>query len=176
MSKLDSFIRRMQAQQACINMACQMIDPVPGAIFELGLGSGRTYSHLCEKLPQREIYVFDRAVSAHAVCTPPPDRLRLGELTDTLPVAVNQFCGQVALIHIDIGAADRKNNTQLAEFISTHLSTALAVDAVVLSDQQLYVPHLDTLALPDGVAGGRYFMYRDRRRRESGSSTTPSAA
>jgi len=166
----------MQAQQACINAACQMIATVPGVVFELGLGNGRTYSHLCEKLPGRDVYVFDRAVSDHVTCTPPADRVFVGELADTLPVAVNRFRGQVALVHIDIGAANQEHNARLAGFISTQLSAVLTPDAVVMSDQQLDLPHLDALDLPEGVAGGRYFMYRDRGQRAASPSTAPSAA
>lgn len=160
MSKLDSFIRRMQAQQACINTVCEMIATVPGVVFELGLGLGRTYSHLCEKLPERDIYVFDRAVSGNAVCTPPSHRLRLGELVDTLPAAVDAFRGNVALVHADVGSADPDNTARLARFISGHLLAALAPHAVVMSDQQLDLPQLDSCALPDGIAEDRYFIYR----------------
>lgn len=170
MSKLDSFIRRMQAQQACINAACEMIGAVPGVVFELGLGLGRTYSHLCEKLPEREIYVFERAVSNKAVCIPPEHRLRLGELADTLPVAVDAFRGNVALVHTDIGSADPDETTQLARFIGEHLVPALAANALVMSDQELDLARLDRLALPDGIAENRYFIYRNHPRHAAGSS------
>ena len=160
MSKLDSFIRRMSAQRDCIDEACKMISAVPGVVFELGLGSGRTYSHLVERLPDRDIYVFDRAVLRHAVSIPPDDRLVLGDLEDTLPRLVQRFEGQVALVHTDIGAADREYTDELAAFVATALAPALAPGALVLSDQALRLANARDIALPDGVAPGRYHMYR----------------
>ena len=60
MSRLDSFIRRLQAQRACLNEAVAQIRGVEGFVLELGLGNGRTFDHLREICPDREIYVFDR--------------------------------------------------------------------------------------------------------------------
>lgn len=160
MSKLDSFIRRMQAQRACIETACELISGLPGGVFELGLGVGRTYSHLCEKLPERDIYVFDRQILPHVVCVPPPSHLIEGELTDTLPDAVERFHGRIALVHADIGTADIAYGMKTATFIAQHVAPALAPGAVILSDQDMAVAGTEPVALPDGVAKGRYFMYR----------------
>ncbi len=60
MSRLDSFIRRLKAQRACLGLAAELIRDVPGPLLELGLGNGRTYDHLREIMPGREIYVFER--------------------------------------------------------------------------------------------------------------------
>ena len=160
MSKLDSFIRRMQAQRTCIEAACTMIEDLTGVVFELGLGVGRTYSHLSENLPERDIYVFDRQVLPHVVCVPPASHLMLGELADTLPEAVERYRGAVALVHTDVGSADIAYGTKTAAFISQHLPVALAPGAVILSDQALKVGGVEPLALPNGVAEGRYYMYR----------------
>jgi hypothetical protein len=65
MSRLDSFIRRVQAQRACLDRAAELIADVPGPVLELGLGNGRTYDHLREQLPARRIFVFERLVQAH---------------------------------------------------------------------------------------------------------------
>ncbi len=65
MSRLDSFIRRMIAQRDCLAAAARLIGDIPGPVLELGLGNGRTYDHLREILPGREIFVFDRRVAAH---------------------------------------------------------------------------------------------------------------
>ena len=64
MSRLDSFIRRMQGQRDCLNRAAELIAGIPGPVLELGLGNGRTYDHLKEILPDREIFVFDRRIAA----------------------------------------------------------------------------------------------------------------
>ena len=48
MSRLDSFIRRLQAQRACLSEAAAQIRGVDGFVLELGLGNGRTFDHLRE--------------------------------------------------------------------------------------------------------------------------------
>ena len=55
MSRLESFIRRLQAQQACLDDDAAQVAQRPGVIFELGLGNGRTYDHLRARLPGRDI-------------------------------------------------------------------------------------------------------------------------
>ena len=55
MSRLDSFIRRLVAQRACLDHAAQLIGGLDGAVLELGLGNGRTYDHLRSLFPGREI-------------------------------------------------------------------------------------------------------------------------
>ncbi len=174
MSKLDSFIRRMQAQRTCIEAACTLVDGLSGVVFELGLGVGRTYSHLSEKLPDRDIYVFDRQILPHVVCVPSDSHLMLGELEATLPKAVERFRGQVALVHTDIGSADIAYGIETAGFISQHLSVALTAGAVILSDQALTIKGADSLALPEGVPEDRYYMYRAVA--AGATSTAPNAA
>ena len=55
MSRLDSFIRRLEAQRACLNRAAELIRDIDGFVLELGLGNGRTYDHLRELFPDRDI-------------------------------------------------------------------------------------------------------------------------
>src|SRR5690606_39857021 len=87
MSRLDSFIRRLEAQRACLGLAAAMIHALPGPVLELGLGNGRTYDHLRELLPEREIFVFEREVNAHPDCIPDAAHLILGDVRATLPQA-----------------------------------------------------------------------------------------
>ena len=75
MSRLDSFIRRLEAQRACLDHAAELIGGLDGVVLELGLGNGRTYDHLRSLFPGREIYVCERAVAAHPDCVPPEERL-----------------------------------------------------------------------------------------------------
>ena len=42
MSRLDSFIARMQAQRDCLNFLKPAVDRLDGPILEIGLGNGRT--------------------------------------------------------------------------------------------------------------------------------------
>ncbi len=46
MSRLDSFIRRLEAQRTVLNWAAKAIEGREGLVLELGLGNGRTFDHL----------------------------------------------------------------------------------------------------------------------------------
>ncbi|MCA0305742.1 MAG: class I SAM-dependent methyltransferase, partial [Proteobacteria bacterium] len=91
MSRLDSFIARMQAQRDCLNFLKPAIDALPGPILEVGLGNGRTYDHLRDLFPGRDIYVFERKVAAHPDCIPADDRLFLGDADQSIPRAARQL-------------------------------------------------------------------------------------
>ena len=160
MSRLNSFIRRMQAQQRCLDQAATLVRDLPGPVFELGLGNGRTYDHLRQLFPERDIIVFDRKISAHPNCIPPKEVLFLGEIHQTLPVAVREFRHSVVLVHSDIGTGDMEGNRQLALFISTHIPLAMRPNGLLVSDQAVPIIGTETLPLPAGVAENRYFMQR----------------
>lgn len=158
MSRLDSFIRRLEAQRACLDWACETVAGLSGVVLELGLGNGRTYDHLRGRLGgSREIYAFDRRLAAHPGCVPPPDRLLLGELHHTLP---GFDAGPVALIHADLGTGDAEASAALARWLGPVLAPLLAPGGLVLSDQALCDPRLAVLALPAPIPAGRYFAYR----------------
>jgi hypothetical protein len=160
MSRLDSFIRRLEAQRACLGEAVRLTEGVEGFVLELGLGNGRTYDHLREICPKREIYVFDRQVLAHPDCIPPADHLFLGEILDTLPQALKRLGPGAALVHTDVGTGDQASNTRLAATIAPMIRSILRVGGIVISDQALTTPGLTPIALPEGVKPGRYFMNR----------------
>ena len=61
MTRLDVFIDRMVSQRACLDHAIVDTKDMAGPVFELGLGNGRTYHHLRERISGRDIYVFERA-------------------------------------------------------------------------------------------------------------------
>ncbi|MBI2752870.1 MAG: hypothetical protein HYX46_05065 [Betaproteobacteria bacterium] len=158
MSRLDSSIRRLQAQRGCLDWACEAIAGIPGIVIELGLGNGRTYDHLRERFGAgREIYAFDRRLAAHPACVPPADRLLLGELREILP----RFAGgPVALAHADLGSGDGLESAALARWLGPALAPLMARGGIALSDQALADPRLSPLALPATVPDGRYFAYR----------------
>ena len=106
MSRLDIFINRMVSQRACLNHAAALTAQMDGPIFELGLGNGRTYHHMVEIMPDRDIYVFERAVASNPDSTPPDDRLMLGDVFETLPAALRRFGPTASLIHADLGGHD----------------------------------------------------------------------
>jgi len=161
-SRLDSFIRRLEAQRACIDAAVEMIAGVEGPVFELGLGNGRTYDHLRERLQDREIFVFERQLAAHPASVPDETHLFLGDIHETLPAALERFEARVALIHSDIGTGDAEANAGIAAFLSGYLARLLRPGGLIISDQQMALPAADALALPDDVKPGRYFFYRRR--------------
>ena len=49
-----------------------------GPVFELGLGNGRTFHHIRETMPDRDIFVFERAVASNPDSTPEDHQLILG--------------------------------------------------------------------------------------------------
>ncbi len=160
MSRLDINIRRLKAQRACLNLAAEKIRDLPGPVFELGLGNGRTYDHLREILPEREIFVFEREVAAHPDCIPDADHLFEGDFHETLPRAAERFAGQVALVHADVGSANPERDARLAAFIAEYLPTVLRPGGLAAADRDVGFARAQPLALPDGVASGVYFLYR----------------
>jgi hypothetical protein len=158
MSRLDSFIRRLSAQRACLDQAAQLIANLPGNVLELGLGNGRTYDHLRSALRGRDIYVFERRVAAHPDCIPPADRLFLGDFLETLPAAAASLGAETALVHADIGSGDESASRGLARSLAPLLLPLMKRGAIVVSDQQIADPAFAGLSLPAGVEPERYFM------------------
>jgi S-adenosyl-L-methionine methyltransferase len=161
-SRLDSFIRRLEAQRACLDLAAAQIADLPGPVLEIGLGNGRTYDHLRERLPLRAIFVFEREVRAHPSCLPDPARLILGDLHDTLPAARRRLPDRAALAHADIGSGDVAATARLAAWLAEALPGLLVQDAWVVADQPLRNQGLRPEALPPGIEPERYFLYRHR--------------
>ena len=160
MSRLDINIRRLKAQRDCLNLAAEAIRDLPGPVFELGLGNGRTYDHLREILPDREIFVFEREVAAHPDCIPDEAHLYRGDFHDTLPTAAERFAGQVALVHADIGSANLERDARLAAFVAARLSGVMRPGGMVVGDRDLTFMGARTVALPEGFESGAYFMFR----------------
>lgn len=159
MSRLDSFIRRLEAQRACLGRAAELVRGVDGVVLELGLGNGRTYDHLREVFPDREIYVCERQVAAHPDCIPPADRLLLGDMFDTLPAA-RFLTGRVALAHFDAGTGDAAANLDLAAGLRPLIVPLLCPGGILATQQAMDGADLIPMPLPEGVAEGRYHLYR----------------
>lgn len=160
MSRLESAIRRLEAQRDCINFAASDIAGKPGLVLELGLGNGRTYDHLRATNPGREIYVFDRRVAAHPNCLPDAPHLILGDVLNTLPRAAFRLGRSVMLAHCDIGTGDEQRNRRVADLIAPLLARMMLRGGLVLSDQPMHYPAWTELAPPGDVAPGRYRLYR----------------
>lgn len=162
MSRLDSFIRRLEAQRACLDRAAELISGLDGCVLELGLGNGRTYDHLRSLFPDRAIYVCERQVAAHPDCVPPPDMLILGDMRGTLTAAVGWLGGRVALAHFDAGSGDAAANQALAADLTPRILKLLCVGAILATDPPISCPELEMLSLPEEIAPGRYHLYRRR--------------
>ena len=162
MSRLDSFIRRMQAQREILNQTSEKVKDLPGPILEIGLGNGRTYDHLRELMPEREIFVFDRAVNAHPSCIPEDKYLLLGEVEETLANCSDKIEEQAVLIHSDIGVGDPVDNVNISRWLSPLIDERTAAQGIVVCNMVLTLPNFDELPLPDGIKPGRYFVYQKR--------------
>lgn len=160
MSRLDSYIRRMQAQKLCLDHAARLIGARPGPVLELGFGNGRTYDHLRELFPGRKIYVFDRQINPHPDCVPPAEMVRLGEARETLPRFLDGAPEPAVLVHADIGTGDKIASLRLARDLTPTLCRLLAPGGLLASDQPMPDDELEALPLPEGVKVDRYHLYR----------------
>jgi S-adenosyl-L-methionine methyltransferase len=159
-SRLDSFIRRLEAQRACIERAATLVRDLDGEVLELGLGNGRTYDHLRELFPDRNVYVCERSIAAHPACVPPPEFLLLGEMRDTLPAVRRWLEGRVALAHLDAASGDAAASRSLADELVPLIVPLLRYNGVLVSEPAIAADELHPLALPTSVNPGRYNLYR----------------
>jgi len=150
----------MEAQRACLDLAIEQVRDLPGPVLELGLGNGRTYDHLRERMPGREIFVFEREVKAHPACIPDDAHLFLGDIHETLPRAGARLPAPAALVHSDMGTGEAAENARLAAWLAARLPPLLAPGAWIVTDQEMFDPRLGRLPPPEGVAAQRYFLYR----------------
>ncbi len=160
MSRLDSFIRRLEAQRACLNLAVALVRDLAGEVLELGLGNGRTYDHLRSLFPARSIYVCEKRLAAHPDCIPPPERLFLGDMRETLPALRGRFEGGIALAHLDAGDGNEAANRALAKELAPLVAPLLALGGLLVSDPALEEESLAPLPPPPCVPPGRYHLYR----------------
>ena len=160
MSRLDSFIRRLEAQRACLQVAADMVGGLDGEVLELGLGNGRTYDHLRKLFPHRNIYVCERAVAAHPDCVPPPQFLLLGDMRETLPAVRARLADRVVLAHLDPGNGEIAASKALAEHLAPLIVPLLQLNGMLVSEPAVISDQLSALPLPDGIEPGRYNLYR----------------
>ncbi len=164
MSRLDSFIARMQAQRVLLNATAAELkaagNELPGPVFEFGLGNGRTYDHLREVMPDRRIVAFDRSLVANPKSVPPADDLILGEIAETGPAFARQHGSIGALLHADLGNGVGADDNRLQQWLPATVLVMLRSGGLVLTSTKLTHPHLRERQMPDSVPPGRYFMYR----------------
>jgi len=159
MSRLDSFIRRMEAQRAIIAHVCLRIRGLDGPVVEFGLGHGRTYDHLRETFPERRIIVLDFEAKPEHGPLPPAGDLILGDIRETGQALIGVGA---AFLHSDIGGGESACAAETAEWLPRLVPKLLASGGLALSDAPLCHEELMPLALPHGIEAGRYYFYRRR--------------
>jgi hypothetical protein len=160
MSRLDIFINRMVSQRACLNAAAAATADMAGPVFELGLGNGRTFHHMCEIMPGRDIYVFERAIASHPDSTPTDDQVFLGDVFETLPAALARFGATASLIHADLGGHNAAKNVLFAQKVSPLIEPLLAQGGLMVSSDEMFFEGLTEQPLPPDAVPGRVFIYR----------------
>jgi hypothetical protein len=159
-SRLDSFIRRLEAQRACLDLAAHLVRELDGDVLELGLGNGRTYDHLRQLFPDRKIYVCERRVAAHPDCVPPAEHLLLGDMRNTLLPARHLLGGRVALAHFDPATGDVASSRALAAELAPLILPLLCSGGMLVSEPPIARDELSPVPLPESVAPGRYNLYQ----------------
>lgn len=159
-SLLDKLLNRLLAQRLAFEWAFQQIARAPGPVFELGMGKGRTFSHLKLHLPERQIFVFDRDFSTARGEAPARSEQVQGSIEETLPGMAERFCGQVILANSDVGERDKAHNRFMARTVSGSLPKAMAPGGIVLSDLDLTMPGFAEVPLPQGAPPNAYHIYQ----------------
>ncbi len=160
MTRLDLFIGRMVSQRACIDRAVALTAGMEGPVFELGLGNGRTFDHIRAKVPERDIYVFERAVASHPKSTPTDDQLVLGDVFETLPMMLERLGPTVSFAHADLGGHNPQKNDEFARAVSPLVESVMAPGGVMVASDRMYFDTLTELALPEGAMPDRAFIYQ----------------
>jgi hypothetical protein len=164
MSRLDSFIARLQAQRALLDRACAELNAAgqrfPGPALEFGLGNGRTFHHLREKLKDRRIVVFERLVEANRQSVPPPEDLVLGEIEQTAPAFARKFGAIAALLHADLGNGEADNELKLQSWLPRAAHAPVRPGGLIITSTRLAHVQLEEQPLPADVPLGLYYVYR----------------
>lgn len=156
MSRLDSVIRRLSAQRDCLNAVMGQLPQ--GPLLEIGLGNGRTYHHLRETAPEREVWVIDRAINAHPSSVPPESFYLEGDAERMIEALAAKIGPSIVMAHYDIGRGIGDLDVPLAESVARVLPQVLAPGALIVSNREL--PGFELMPTPDSVAEGRYFIQR----------------
>lgn len=164
MSRLDKMIRRLEAQRRLLDRATAELmaahQPGEGFVVELGLGNGRTWHHLRERLPAWRIIAFERLLVAHPSSIPPDGDLILGEIEATVPVFARREGPRARLIHADLGDGVEVNDRMLERLLPPLVAMLTAPGARVLTSTRLAHPALIDETRSDDSVHYEYFRYR----------------
>ncbi|MCV3270813.1 class I SAM-dependent methyltransferase [Roseobacter sinensis] len=157
MSRLDSMRRRITAQIDGINWAAEAVTGLEGDVLELGLGNGRTYDHLRERLPHRRIWVIDRVLQPHPSCIPPAECFLEGE-ADAMLLRLAKKGVRIALAHYDFGFGVKDKDVAEGARLSPLIAPLMVPGGLIVSQQPL--TGFDQICGPATVAADRYHFYR----------------
>lgn len=159
-SRLDVFIARMQAQKAFLEDVASRIAGIDGPVLELGLGNGRTFDHLREILPEREIFVFDRSVTAHPASIPDGEHMIIGEIRDTLAFCAPRVKRLAALVHCDLGSGDPTADLAKCAWLSPMVAERTAPGGFVATGIALEMDGFTEEPRSADAVKGNYRLYR----------------
>jgi hypothetical protein len=157
MSRLESMLRRLSAQIDGLNWAARQITDLPGDVLELGLGNGRTFDHLREKLPNRRIWVIDRHLNAHPSCIPPGEDFLQGEAADMLGQLADRAV-RLALAHYDLGYGVKAKDVAEGAQLSSLIAPLMCPGGLIVSQQPL--TGFEQIPGPESIDPERYLFYR----------------
>ena len=126
MSRLDSFIRRLEAQRACLDASPALIEGLPGRSSSSAWATAGPTIICAVSTRIDAIFVFERQPAAHPDCIPDPDHLIVGDIQSTLPAALSRLPGRAALMHNDLGTGDAARNAELAHWLAGALPPLIA--------------------------------------------------
>lgn len=159
-SRLDTFLIRLTAQKAILEHLAACIGEVDGPVLELGLGNGRTFDHLRMLLPEREIFVFDRAISAHPRSIPDGRHMVLGEIRETLAYCAPRVGALAALVHCDLGTGDETSDLARGDWLSELIPPLTAPGGYVASGVELDMKGFVRQPQPPVAEASSYRIYR----------------
>lgn len=164
-SRLERMIARLATQRALLDHVAGLVGDRPGPVLEIGLGKGRTYSHLVKRFCGRAIWALDFEVHAPAHSRPADDRIITGDFRDTLDDCWPTIGAAPAFVHADIGTESRKADADLARFVGSVMAGRLADGGYLMGDRDMAVEGLVPLDIPDvplpaGIAPWPYYLYK----------------
>lgn len=161
MSRLDSMLRRLNAQRDGLNWAAAETESLTGDALDMGLGNGRTYDHLRETLANiqggRRIWVIDRVLQCHPSCVPPEEDFLQGEAEEMLDKLAKDGRG-IAMAHYDFGFGIKEKDVAEAAKLSPAIAKVMVPGGIVVSGQPLV--GFKERSGPGGIPEGRYFFYQ----------------
>ena len=163
-SRLDSFIRRLEAQRACLDWAVGAIAAcrAPSSSSASATGAPMT---ICARA------AMARARSSPSTarwpptprCIPDAAHLVLGDFRDTLPAFAAAPCRTDRARACRYRLRRRGGDAELARWLGPQLAPLLATGRVVLSDQPLDAADAPgAWRCPTACRRDRYFIYRTR--------------